>query len=255
MNMSTPIKFAIQRGLRRFGWEIKRFQLSEMEQLNRFLTLHRVATVLDVGANIGQFATTLRQVGFQGRIVSFEPQSKAHSSLVHEASSDPLWHVAPRCAIGAETGEIEINISNNSVSSSVLPILEAHVTSWPDSRYVATEKASVIRLDDFPLTKENEPTFLKVDTQGFEQQVLDGAPKLLQSLVGVQLEMSLAPLYEGQADFISLMNQMRKSGFDVWALNPGISNWKTGRLLQVDGTFIRAKIDPRDRTESRDQDI
>ena len=132
MSLSTPVKFAIQRGLRSFGWELRRFALADMGQLNRFLVLHNVTTVLDVGANFGQFATTLRQAGFKGRIVSFEPQSQAYAGLVRAATSDPLWDVAPRCAVGAAAGEIEMNISNNSVSSSALPMLPDHVESAPD---------------------------------------------------------------------------------------------------------------------------
>jgi hypothetical protein len=132
-----------------------------------------------------------------------------------------------------------MNISNNSVSSSALPILADHTDGAPDSRYVGVEKAPVITLDDCQLFVRDKTTFLKVDTQGFEQQVLDGARELLKSLVGVQLEMSLAPLYEGQPDFVSLIDQMQKSGFDIWALNPGFYNRKTGRLLQADATFFR----------------
>ena len=241
MRLSTTIKFAIQRGLRSFGWEFKRLALGDMDQLNGFLTQHGVTTVLDVGANIGQFSTTLRQAGYKGRIISFEPQSQAYASLVRAAAADPLWDVAPRCAVGAVQGELELNLSNNSVSSSALPILKEHTGSAPDSRYVGKEKVPVITLDSCQLFGRDSKIFLKVDTQGYEQQVLDGATTLLKTLGGVQLEMSLAPLYEGQADFVRLIDQMQRSGFYIWALNPGFTNRENGRLLQTDGTFFRTK--------------
>jgi FkbM family methyltransferase len=239
MHFMTPVKFAIQRTLQSFGWEIKRFTLDEMSQLARFLAIHKIDTVLDVGANIGQFATTLRIAGYPGKIISFEPQSAAHERLTAMAAKDPKWTVAPRCAVGAASGEIEMNISDNSVSSSALPILDAHTGSAPASRYVGKETAPVIRLDDCDLIPRNERFFIKIDTQGFEQHVIDGAPELIQLARGIQMEMSLAPLYAGQADFMSLMDQMQKIGFDLWALNPGFADPDSGRLLQADSTFFR----------------
>jgi FkbM family methyltransferase len=240
MNLTTPIKFAIQRTLQSFGWEIKRFTLDEMSQLVKFLAIHKVETVLDVGANMGQFASTLRMAGYPAKIISFEPQSEAYARLTALAAKDPLWTIAPRCAVGAASGEIEMNISDNSVSSSALPILEAHTGSAPASRYVGKETAPVIRLDDCDLIPREERLFIKVDTQGFEQHVLDGAPELIKLARGIQMEMSLAPLYEGQADFMALMAQMQKAGFDLWALNPGFADRGTGRLLQADSTFFRS---------------
>jgi FkbM family methyltransferase len=239
MNLMTPIKFAVQRTLQSLGWEIKRFTLDEMSQLAKFLAIHKVDTVLDVGANIGQFATTLRMAGYPGKIISFEPQSEAYARLTAMAAKDPNWTVAPRCAVGAAPGEIEMNISDNSVSSSALPILEAHTGSAPASRYVAKETAPVIRLDDCDLVTRTERIFIKIDTQGFEQHVIDGAPELIKLARGIQMEMSLAPLYKGQADFMALMAQMQNAGFELWALNPGFADSSSGRLLQADSTFFR----------------
>jgi FkbM family methyltransferase len=239
MNLITPTKFAIQRMLRSFGMEIRRFSLDEMAHLNQMLGYHRVDTVLDVGANIGQFATTLRQAGFAGRIISFEPQSDAYARLTAAATRDPNWDVAPRCAVGAAPGELTMNISDNSVSSSALPILDAHTASAPASRYIRSETAPVIALDTCDLVPASGRIFLKIDTQGFEQQVINGALNLIERVIGVQTELSLAPLYEGQADFLAIFNQMRALGFDTWAINPGFDNRETGQLLQADATFFR----------------
>jgi FkbM family methyltransferase len=239
MNKVTLLKFFVQRRLQALGWEVRRFSLDELSQLSRFLKQHNVETVLDVGANVGQYASTLRAAGFDGKIVSFEPQTSAHKSLQARAAKDRKWVVAPRCAVGSAAGEITVNISDNSVSSSVLPILSAHTGSAPASKYVGSEVAAVIRLDDCDLVNRVERTFLKVDTQGFEQHVLDGAPELLQSLIGVQLEMSTARLYEGQASFVALIEQMQEAGFSVWGITPGFADLKSGRLLQADMTFFR----------------
>lgn len=233
------MKSTIQRFLRRFGWEIRRYDLAEMTRLLGFLRQHRIDCVLDVGANVGQFATELRSTGYTGRIISFEPQRDAHAQLVAAAQADPLWVVAPRAAVGSAPGEIEMNISENSVSSSALPILAAHTASAPQSRYVRSERVPVIRLDDCELVDRTQRLFIKVDTQGFEQHVLDGATSLLNVARGVQLETSLAPLYEGQADFHALIGQLRTAGFTPWYIDPAFQDRDTGRLLQADLTMFR----------------
>ena len=78
-----------------------------------------VDLVFDVGANVGQFGSEIRTMGFAGRIVSFEPLSAAHARLSAAAKRDPAWSVHPRCAIGDHDGTVEINIAGNSVSSSI----------------------------------------------------------------------------------------------------------------------------------------
>jgi FkbM family methyltransferase len=239
MRLVTPLKFAVQRILRSVGWEFRRFESDEMAQLERFLRLNGVDTVLDVGANIGQFATTLRQAGYNGFIVSFEPQSDAHERLTKAAADDGCWTIAPRAAVGASAGEVTMNISDNSVSSSALPILEQHTGSAPSSRYVRKETAPVITLDQCPDVPDTGNIFLKIDTQGFERHVLDGAPKLLERAKGVQFEMSLAALYDGQADYVNLIELMHRLGFETWAINPGFADRKSGRVLQADATFFR----------------
>jgi FkbM family methyltransferase len=234
------VKSTIQRVLRRFGWEIRRYDLAEMARLAGFLRLHRIDCVLDVGANVGQFATELRHVGYTGRIISFEPQADAYSRLAAAAQADVLWEVAPRSAVGSAPGEIEMNISENSVSSSALPILDAHTGSAPQSRYIRTEMVPVIRLDDCDLIDRSQRIFIKVDTQGFEQHVLDGSSDLLQAVIGIQLETSLAPLYDGQGDFHALIGQLQQTGFDMWYISPGFEDRASGRLLQADVTMFRS---------------
>jgi len=148
--------------------------------------------------------------------------------------------VHPRCAVGAAAGSIEINISENSVSSSVLPILGDHVSAAPGSRYVGREKVPVITLDSLQSTMSLRDAFLKIDTQGFEAEVLKGARQILPTLVGLQIECSVAPLYLGQADFLELLATVRDAGFQVWSLDPGFRDRASGRLLQFDAVFFRA---------------
>jgi FkbM family methyltransferase len=207
------------------------------------LAFHGVDLVLDVGANTGQFGRELRKhIGYSGRIVSFEPTEAAHRKLVANAKGDPNWVIAERCAIGATEGVIDINVSANSVSSSVLPMLDSHVTAAPDSNYTAVEKVPLHALDSLAprWLRESRCTLLKIDTQGFESEVLKGAKQTLSHVQGLQLELSLVPLYSGQVLLPELMDRITALGFELWASCPAFCDALSGRLLQVDATFFRA---------------
>lgn len=197
--------------------------------------------VIDIGANEGQFAKELRAGGYSGRIVSFEPLLTAHGRLLRESDGDSAWHVHPRCALGDRLGEIELNISGNSDSSSILPMLTSHTSAAPESAYVGHESVPLITLDSVapPYLKNAQATFLKIDTQGYEWYVLDGAIATLSKIRGVQMELSLIPLYEGQRLWRESIERLESEGFVMWALEPVFVDPATGRTLQFDGVFYR----------------
>ena len=236
------MKPLVQAPLKALGLEVRKRIPGEMEQLANFLAIHKIDTVLDIGANIGQFGSLLRGAGYSNRILSFEPVSDAYSSLLQASKSDAKWTVAPRCAVGAKAGKTSINISQNSQSSSLLPILKTHTDSEIRSSYVGTETVDVIALDECELINPAERIYIKIDTQGFEQHVLDGAKNLLKTARGLQLEMSLAPLYEGQGNYLSIIKQTSDLGFEPWAFNQSFVDFKTGRQLQVDLTCFRPQL-------------
>jgi FkbM family methyltransferase len=241
MLILNAAKKAIQSALNKLGWEVRRYYLSDMVQLCSFLESQRVDLVLDVGANVGQFGERLFQAGFQGRLVSFEPLSSAHKKLSETAKRYPKWSVAPRAAVGRQAGETVINVSANMVSSSLLPIRGEHIDSAPSSRYVSTEIVKVISLDDYLNESDSPRVFLKLDTQGFEFEVLKGAESLLaSSIVGVQTELSLVPLYDDQADYLELLAWLRDRNFQPWALSSEFSDAQTSRLLQANIVLFRS---------------
>ncbi len=206
------------------------------------LAEHHIDTVLDVGANEGHYARFLREVGFRGRILSFEPGAAAYERLQRSAKGDALWTVASRAALGNREGEVRLNVSSNDgLSSSVLPMLESHRRAAPSAIYVESEVVPVTRLDRATggLLSGTERIFLKVDVQGFEMEVLEGATGLLPRIVGAQLELSLVPLYQGQALFHALMDFMVRQGFEIWGIIPGLVDNSSGRLVQTDGIFFR----------------
>ena len=212
----------------------------DQRQANLY-SYYGVSHVLDVGANTGQFGSWLRDhVGFTGEIISFEPLKSAFQLLQKAADEDPHWQ-AVNCGLGDKRGTLDINISDNSVSSSFLPMAQACESAAPDSRYVSQETARVEILDDIFHEYCVNPTsvYLKIDAQGFEKQVLDGATAVLPHIDTVELELSLTTLYEGQVLFREMFEFMCNCGYELVALEPEFWDPSTGVLLQVNAVFHR----------------
>ena len=200
-----------------------------------------VDLVFDVGANSGQYGAELRRFGYRGRIVSFEPLAVPYAALHKRAARDENWEAVNR-ALGREPGRQTINVAANSVSSSLLDMLPLHESVAPYARYVGSEVVEVARLDDMSdsyLPGERGP-FLKIDAQGYESEILAGARQLLPSLIGLEIELSLAHLYANDTLVDEMMAQLKAFGFGLADLRPGLADGRTGRLLQADGIFVRA---------------
>lgn len=239
----TSIKYAIKRWLRRAGLEVSRHAAyaSADERLLAVLRRLQIGLVLDIGANEGQYARHIRALGYRGRIVSFEPLERAHSALLEHARRDPLWQVAPRTAIGDRAGTLELHVSHNSVSSSGLKMLSSHVEAAPESAVVAIERVAVATLDEAAaaLITGNEPLFVKIDVQGMEDKVIAGGTVVLRKASAAQIELSLAPLYEGQPLMSDIIRIIAGADFALADLHPGFVDPRDGRVLQVDGLFVR----------------
>ena len=239
------MKKLIKGAFRTIGYDIVRYRPVTDKGLIRRIRLfnhHGINLVLDVGANVGQYGKLLRKSGYHGRIVSFEPLSSAYSELQIAVVADSAWS-ALNMALGDENGSAEINVAENSYSSSLLEMLPEHEKAAPDSSYVGKETITIHRLDsDFEqLVEPDERVFLKIDTQGFEQQVLEGAGEMLDRIQGVQLEMSLVALYRGELLFRDMCDLLQEKGYTLMSLEPGFSDPESGRLLQVDGVFFRTE--------------
>jgi FkbM family methyltransferase len=214
---------------------------SPQKQLSTVLKLLKIDVVFDIGANEGQFAKEIREHGYCGKIISFEPLTSARKTLLTFASRDPSWQVHEQSAIGDQDGEIEIHIAGNSVSSSVLSMLESHSSAAAGSAYVGSERVPIFKLDSITnrYLDKNSNFFIKIDTQGYEWQVLDGANETLKRAQGALCELSLVPLYHKQRLWRDIVDRFDQQGFMLWALQRGFTNPKTGQSLQVDGIFLR----------------
>jgi len=196
-----------------------------------------------VGANSGQFATGLRQAGFGGRIVSFEPLSVPFSVLERAAAADARWDCR-RCALGDCPGTVSMNVAGNGgKSSSVLPMLKTHEDVLPHAGFIGTEDVTIRRLDSVApeVLGPDDVAFLKLDVQGFEKQVIAGGQTTVSDrCVGVQIELSFTPLYEGGMLAQQAFDLVHCLGFTLKGYVPFFVDVRSGRVLQADGVFFRA---------------
>lgn len=227
-----------RRSLNRVGLDVSRNPYPY--RLGQLLQSNRVTTVVDIGANEGQFARSLRTNGYAGSILSIEPLHDAHAQLVKHAASDPRWSIV-RAAVSDADGAVSVNVAANSYSSSVLPMTAAHLDADPQSAYRSTEEVEAFTLDTVVRDHGLDParTAFKIDVQGYESAVLDGASATLATAAVVQVEMSLVELYAGQALMPRIVERMTAAGLVLWLLEPGFSDRTSGRLLQCDGVFVR----------------
>lgn len=240
LEVSSMAKRAMRRSLARAGLSVERLPSRQGlgYHLVTLLRTYDADCVLDVGANRGQFGQMLRESGYGGRLVSFEPVGEAYRELAAAAAADPQWEVR-QLALGDTPGSVEMNVTVSSSVSSFLSPTREYVSDYAGARTARTESIEVSTLDSLALPYQRP--FLKIDTQGYDLRVLAGASSLLERVVGVQIELSVVHIYEGMPDYIETLTAMRDRGFipsGFWPIE-GVSDPRM-RLLEFDGVFVRA---------------
>lgn len=239
----TTIRRLIKSIFRKIGFELRRYnpKNSDHAKLMQALNFWNIDFVLDIGANTGQFAIGLRENGYNNIIVSVEPLSDVHNDLILASQGDLNWIVHERCAVGTEDGFCHINVSKNSVSSSVLGMLPEHSLNAPESSYVGTELVPLTTIDAvvFGHYRKSSNLLLKIDTQGYEWEALEGAKETLSVATAVLIELSLCPLYDGQRIWLDIIKKLESHGFGIWWIGSGFSNLENGRVLQIDALFVK----------------
>lgn len=224
--------------LNRFGLDLRRFRPTSPRRI-ALMNSSGVRTVIDVGANTGQYGTDLRQAGFQGDIVSFEPLSDAYAELLRTSRRDENWHCR-QLAISDRPGSGKIYIAGNSASSSLLVMAGAHNEAAPEAAVVGAEEVTLCRLDAVDeIRSMAHPLMLKLDVQGHELAALDGAAGILDRVALVEAELSICELYAGAPLMLEVLSAMAGRGFELVALEPGFYDPRDGRFLQFDGFFRR----------------
>jgi FkbM family methyltransferase len=227
---------AVKQLAHRFGLEIGHYRPPGPRRM-RMLAKHEIGVVLDVGANLGQYALELRRHGYRGRIVSFEPLTGAFTELARAAAADPDWELH-RVALGAEVGAATIGVASNLASSSLLPMLSSVTEATPEVTLVGHEEVDVRTLDSFELDLD-VPTLLKLDVQGFEDRVIAGARRTLEQVSLIECEVSVEPLYASQQSLREMLNLLADTGYRLIALEPGFAD-KSGKILQFDAWLSRS---------------
>jgi FkbM family methyltransferase len=238
--MIELIKRTIRRGLRLFGADVHRYEHTLPAVRARILAELAIDLVLDVGANRGQYARDLRAAGYRGRIVSFEPLPDAFAELAKSFAPDTLWE-GWQLALGDDDGSVTIHVSENSVSSSILETSDILMAAAPTASYVGSRVTDLARLDSIAerLLRAGENVYLKLDVQGYELPVLLGARQTLERIAAIESELSLLRLYGSQALLHEVVSHLHDVGFEPVWLEKGLIDPQTGRLLQLDGLFVR----------------
>jgi len=196
-------------------------------------------SVIDVGANVGQFAVAAAKIFPDARVYSFEPnpdclvQLRKNTAGLGNVSVHPL-------ALGEQTGEVAFHLNSYSLSSSILPLANSHRAAFPYAQEIGTIKVKMDTLNHFfDEVLLPRPALLKLDIQGYEAQALRGAGVLLKQIDYVVLEASFKPMYQGECLFMEITELMKGMGFVfvrplAWASDP-----KSGEIVQMDALFQR----------------
>jgi FkbM family methyltransferase len=227
--------------LRRLGYDVIRYPAgttlgSHLEDLFRLLAID---CVIDVGANRGQYGTFLRSLGYAGRIVSVEPVAEVTRDFPN--AGDPAWTVE-NVALGAQRDRRTIDVARDPLMTSLLPPSAFTLERQPGRvEPVATAEVDVLTLADFcdAHVRPGERVFVKLDTQGYEGEILRGGGHALGSIAGFHVELAVQRLYDGQPDYLTLLAAFRDHGFCPTMIIPYTAEADL-KLIELDCVLRRA---------------
>lgn len=199
----------------------------------------RPRTVIDVGANVGQFAVAAVKLLAPAKLYGFEPIPEVWEKLKRNTASLPQVE-AQGLALGEATGQREFHLNSHSHSSSLLSLGHGHREAFPNAREIAAIAIQMSTLDTVFAGKELvSPVLLKLDVQGYEAKVLEGGKATLARVRWVVAETSLRPLYEGEPLFLDLVGIMAEAGFRFLRPVSYLADPRSGEVLQLDALFER----------------
>lgn len=195
-------------------------------------------SVIDVGANVGQFATDLINFGYRGPIHSIEPYSEAFDALEKKATRVDNWYTY-NLGLSDKPEVHTLNISANSQSSSFLELSEKHKSEEENIFYVGKQEVSTSSLDSFLNSNKIEPngSYLKIDAQGYEHKILDGAIDSVKKFKLIELEVALTPMYQGEETYQATLDRMNAIGFVPVFIDNVHGDLTTGITYQLDIIF------------------
>ena len=243
----------LNRMLKPYGYELykthntslgaKDAQDEMVVHLKELFAALEIDTVLDVGANYGQYYEFLRdKVGFTGVVHSFEPIPEVGAKLVARSASDPKWHVN-QCALGIKSGKAQFHISDKPGWSSLRELRRGQSRPTDDLQIMQSVEVEVRSLDDVVGKLKVNNLYLKLDTQGSDLDVLRGGEATLKIVNGLQTELGCIPCYDGAASPAEVLAFLAERGFWMTAVH---SLWQDDdfRIGEADAVFRRIKGSP-----------
>lgn len=231
--MPSVLRVVASRALRAIGIEIRK----RHEPLH-FLARINARTVLDIGANAGQFAMRARKIFPDAFIYSFEPIPEVFKRLARLRERDARFEAINQ-GLGAESGEVDFEENKFTGSSSMRGITKAGLEAFPFTSQTQKIRIAMHTLDSWSAGKDLQtPMIVKMDVQGFEDQVILGGERTIRSCQAVISEVSFVPLYEGQPLFEQIHKQMSELGFRFAGMIDNANDPRTGEILQADAIFI-----------------
>ena len=230
----------IRKILNPLNCDLVRYPHHEDKRFIQLLLRLNIDTLFDIGANVGQFASEMRSFGYKKAIVSFEPLDEAFKELKKKSSNDVRWTVC-HSAVGNDDGEIEINVSRDSVCSSILEREKILDKTHPMSVFYKKEKVSICKIDSVidKYIESNSNVFVKIDTQGFEKNVIDGAQNSISSIKGFIMELSFVSLYKSETLFMDMIPFMKSIGYELWQIIPVAFDNSNQRIVQANIVFVK----------------
>lgn len=223
--------------LRKVGIDVHKYR-PQIDRLTWLKSLN-IRSVLDVGANTGQFAEEIRKSLPEAFIYSFEPLNDCFKALEASRANDAKFK-AFNYALGDSDGTSTINRSSYSLSSSLLPMADSHKELFPHTKDNTPEKIEVRKMDgifsEIPL---EENILIKVDTQGYEDRVIIGGPNTFSKAKVLIMEVSFVALYNGQPLFDNIYQKLKSLGFLYNGSLHQKINPKTGEVIFEDAIFVR----------------
>ena len=234
------VKF-IQSTLRKAGYEVVRHRPNDWVRcrnvLRKVFEKREINCVIDVGANRGQYGSLLRSIGYSGQILSFEPVGANYEALAICAAAGGRWSYF-RYALGAADGQAEINVGDEDVFSSFLEPTEESRLRFPGNRVARVETVQVRRLDsvldELTIGLSSPRIYLKLDTQGFDLEVLAGATGVLDRILALQAEVSFRPIYHGMPSYLDSLREFQAHGFEVVDFLPVCRDIDGLRAIEMD---------------------
>jgi FkbM family methyltransferase len=235
-------KFANSRGVELIQqWKVPELPL--VNHLKAIFDKFKIDTVIDVGANQGQYHDMIRDdVGYSGLMLSFEPVSKYAKIIQGRAESDQKWKIF-HCALGSAPGTAKINVMNSpGLNSFLAPKEDAVPGFWKGDPVVYEEEVEIRTLDDVLAAEgidcSKRSVYLKIDTQGFDMEVIKGGPQSLAHVKAMQTEASVRPIYENMPTYLEAIETITGRGFDLSSMFPVTYDGHL-RAIEFDCIFTR----------------